>query len=184
VGRAAPAAALASRTLAAGLVVAGLILAVALIATVQLGGHVVVISGRSMEPAIPLGALVIAEPFRGARPQPGEAVTFVADNWRLVTHRVQRVVEEEGSAYVATKGDANAEPDPVVVPQSKLVGRVTIAVPWLGYVVVAMSRPQGWAAFLGILLFLWLASALLRDLATPLGAPQATRGYVPSPWGP
>ena len=181
--RAAPAAALTCRTLAAGLVIAGLLLAVGLIVAVQLGGHVVVISGPSMEPAVPRGALAIASPIHGASPQVGEVVTFVADNGRLVTHRVQRLVEENGNAYVATKGDANAQADPVLVPQARIVGGLTVVVPWLGYVVVPMARPQGWAGFLGILVFLWLTGVLLGDLARPLDVPGPMRGYVQSQWG-
>ena len=180
-------AALACRLMAGGLVASALLSSFVLIGLPHLGHPLVIITGRSMTPSIPRGSLVVLDSLPAGGPGPGDVVTFSADNGTLVTHRVTRVVIHDGQRYVETRGDANAQADPALVPESRLSGRLALAVPVAGYVISVMSRPQGWLTFLAMLVFLWIASGLLNELTwrRPAGRGLKPRaGYRPSPWAP
>lgn len=184
--RAAQSAALTCRVVAMALLASAVLTSVLLIGLPRLGHGIVVITGGSMSPTIPRGSLVALDPLDGQRAQPNDVVTFKADNGVLVTHRVTRVVLHDGERYVETRGDANAQPDPALVPESRILGRVWRFVPAGGYVVATMSRPLGWLTLAAVLVMLWSLSALLAELgARPvLRVPGPMAGYVPSPWAP
>ncbi|AXA96640.1 signal peptidase I [Microbacterium sp. PM5] len=100
----------------------------------------VVISG-SMEPALPVGSLLLVAPTAADEIRPGDIVTVDRPGGRgLVTHRVVTTSVVDGRATVELKGDANAtvDPDPYVVGSAE---RVVIAIPWAGYVAVAVKSP-------------------------------------------
>lgn len=127
-------------------------------------GDVVIIQGRSMEPAVPLGSLVQPQPIGPELVQSGDVVTVAADNGVLVTHRVQRVVVHPDGRYFELKGDANSSPDPVLVPASALVGRADFVVPLLGYVLAMMATPLGVASIVALLGAVLVAGWLLEDV--------------------
>lgn len=100
----------------------------------------VVISG-SMEPALPVGSLLLVAPTAADEIRPGDIVTVDRPGGRgLVTHRVVTTSVVDGRATVELKGDVNAtvDPDPYVVGSAE---RVVIAIPWAGYVAVAVKSP-------------------------------------------
>jgi signal peptidase len=125
------------------------------------GGTLFVVAGGSMEPTIPRGSLVVVRPV-GTVPSVGDAVTLRGPGGTFVTHRVIRMAEIDGVAYLELRGDANAAPDPVLAPASAVVGRVEVVVPHAGRVQLALARPSGWLVVLGGALTCWLAGAVLR----------------------
>ncbi len=99
---------------------------------------VIVLSG-SMEPAYPVGSVLVIKKTPPSVLEAGDAITFVAPGdssspgGRLVTHRV---ISAEGSGrerVFRTKGDANATPDRLPVPARDVIGKAAFAVPYLGY---------------------------------------------------
>jgi signal peptidase len=158
--------------LAAVIILAALAWTGANLAVAASGGTLFVVAGGSMEPTVPRGSVAVVHPMTGA-PDVGDAVTLRGSHGTYVTHRVVRVAELDGTRYLELKGDANASPDPVLVPASAAVGRVEVVVPFAGYVQLALARPAGWMAVLCGVVTLWLASALL----TP-AAGSANRGAV------
>ncbi len=100
----------------------------------------VVISG-SMEPALPVGSLLLVAPTAADEIRPGDIVTVDRPGGRgLVTHRVVTTSVVDGRTTVELKGDANAtvDPDPYVVGSAE---RVVAAIPWAGYAAVAVKSP-------------------------------------------
>jgi signal peptidase I len=94
------------------------------------GGRLLTMSTASMCPTVCVGSLVAVEPQSGPV-HPGELVTFrPPGQGAAFTHRVVRV-EDNGS--FTTKGDAEASPDPWVVPPQDVVGRVAFTVSGLGW---------------------------------------------------
>src|SRR5437899_958522 len=66
-----------------------------------------IVGGGSMEPAIPVGSLVIVSPIDAMTVVPGEVVTIRATNGVVVTHRVIRILDLADGRFFQTQGDAN-----------------------------------------------------------------------------
>lgn len=115
---------------------------------------VVVISG-SMEPQIPVGAVVLIQPVAASEVGVGDVVTVERPrDLGLVTHRVVSTgTDDGGHTVLELKGDANesSDPEPYVVDS---VGRYITHVVGLGFVTLFLQSPQGLAAAAGILIAL------------------------------
>lgn len=97
---------------------------------VNLGGFMMfrVVTG-SMEPTIPVGALLITQESDIESIAINDIVCFrtqVSEIWgKIVTHRVVGITESElGGILLETKGDANLVADGYFVDSSNLVGKV------------------------------------------------------------
>ena len=100
-----------------------------------------VLSG-SMEPGIPVGAIVYDKNFTGS-----EAGT-------LVTHRIISVDKEEQT--VVTQGDANNIADAAPVAWQQIIGVYAFHIPYLGYISIYAKTPLGIAVVCGVLIVLIL----------------------------
>lgn len=126
-------------------------------------GNAFVIRGGSMEPAIPLGSLVLATSVPTEELRPGDTVTIRAENGVVVTHRVVDVIDQNGARFLRIRGDANKTPDPALVPSSAVVGRVATVLPVAGYLVAMMSTPTGLLSLGSLLAALMIAIWLIED---------------------
>lgn len=117
----------------------------------------VVLSG-SMEPSISTGDAIIVQHVSTSRIAAGDVITFrVEGETTPTTHRVVEVVDDGDSSAFRTKGDANENVDPRVVPADAVVGRVLVVIPYLGFLLTYIDRPLGYLLFIGLpfsLLFL------------------------------
>lgn len=147
------------------LVVVGLALTATLLLHLvpRTGRTLVVIAGGSMEPAIPIGSLVLIESINpAAGVAAGDVVTVRLDEARApFTHRIIRTVDRGGATWLELQGDANADPDPVLVPRSAVLGRVTTVWPGLGRAVAAFRSPSGMLVLIGVAGTLYALSLLL-----------------------
>jgi signal peptidase len=145
------------------------------------GRQTIVIAGGSMAPAIPLGAAVVVAPVDPASLSRGDVVSLriAADN-ATFTHRVIDVVDRPDGRWVQTKGDANAKPDPTLVPASAVIGRVELAIPLLGYLIALLSLPVGVLFVVGLaatlLAIAWLLESLEPTPITPRVSALAAGG--------
>jgi signal peptidase I len=102
----------------------------------------------SMSPALPAGTLVVVQPVDASALAVGDVVTYQlrSDDPTLVTHRIVSITATSGGAMAyVLKGDNNPDPDVDPVLPEQVQGRVTYAVPLLGYVNSAMSgAARGW----------------------------------------
>lgn len=96
----------------------------------NIGGFMMfrVVTG-SMEPEIPVGALLLTKEEEIENIRTGDIVCFrtqVSEIWgKIVTHRVVNISEaEDGKILLETKGDANAVSDIHYVDETNLLGRV------------------------------------------------------------
>jgi signal peptidase len=119
-----------------------------------------VVAGPSMEPAIHQGSAIVVEPVAAADLRVGDLVSMrVGPEQAIFTHRIVRVVERADGLWLETKGDANEAPDPALVPAGAVVGRVSLAISGIGYVIAALSTSSGLllaAGLAGVLLALIL----------------------------
>jgi signal peptidase len=94
-----------------------------------------------MEPAVPVGSLVLAHPVGPAEVRPADVVAVprqIAGRPVLVLHRVVALSDENGVRRGRLKGDANPVPDADPVLLDRPVARSVLVVPVAGYVVAAV----------------------------------------------
>jgi signal peptidase I len=144
----------------------------------RFGLEVFAIRGGSMQPAIPLGAAVIAVRAAPEAIRVGDTVTIRADNGVVYTHRVIEVDASEPDVWLRTQGDANSTADAAPVPATSVVGVVDVTVPLAGYLIVMLATPAG------ILSFLAYAGALMLaiwELEEAEGVAEQRRRLAGSP---
>lgn len=83
----------------------------------------------SMEPTLPVGALLLAEEVPISEVQVDDIVVFRSKQsdmlGAIITHRVINVLESaNGEIFLETKGDNNNYPDASYVEQKNIIGRV------------------------------------------------------------
>ena len=104
-----------------------------------------VITGGSMAGTFDRGSVVFERTVPVADLQVGDVITYAPPDAAgvsgLVTHRIVRIARDRrGRPVFRTKGDANAHPDPWQFRlDSPLQGTVVFSVPYVGYVVAALS---------------------------------------------
>jgi len=97
-----------------------------------------------MEPAVHQGSAIVVEPVDPGELRVGDLVSMrVGPDRAVFTHRIVRIVEGADGLRLETKGDANAAPDPVLVPASAVIGRVMLTISVIGYVIAALSTSTG-----------------------------------------
>jgi signal peptidase len=140
------------------------------------GRQTIIIGGGSMSPAIPLGSAVVIGPVAPGELAAGDVVSLrIADQNATFTHRILTVVDRPDGTWIRTKGDANPEPDPTLVPASAVIGRVQLAVPLLGYLIALLSLPVGVLFAVGLAGTLLAIAWLLESLEpAPIAARRST----------
>jgi signal peptidase len=151
--------ALLTAVLLSAVALAGLVIAAPLT-----GHQPFIIRSGSMSPTIGRGAIAIIAKDRLDALQSGDVVTFQVPNGATITHRITRVTDVDGVAYLETKGDANAAPDPSLTPASWVLGRVVFSVPLAGYLLALPSSPLGIVAIASLVLCLIVAHAFLLSV--------------------
>ena len=130
-----------------------------------IGRQSIVIGGGSMEPSIGLGAAILVKPADPASLAEGDVVSMrVGPDQTTYTHRIVAVVDRADGRWIRTKGDANAAPDPTLVPASAVIGRVELVVPYAGYLLALLSLPMGVTFVLGLAATLLAIAWLLESL--------------------
>lgn len=128
----------------------------------------VVYSG-SMGSAMPIGAVAVMVPIDPADIKVGDIIAFTQPESTsnvTVSHRVIEVVREPALGF-QTKGDANEDPDPFIVPAENVLARVTFHIPRGGHILALTTRYTkgrvGFGLFIALPTVLLIGSAL-RDM--------------------
>jgi signal peptidase len=160
--------------------VAAVAFAVALVLAITAGPRVLpyqtfYVYGRSMEPTISVGSMVVLSPVSFDQVQVGDVITVERPDapGALVTHRVIAFEETPDGVGLVTQGDANATPDPWRVGPKGDGYRLLFSVPYLGYVLYVFQSPIGRFALL-IIPAIALGSLLLVQLWRPRRPAGAT----------
>ena len=90
----------------------------------------------SMEPAIPVGSIVITKEQSSYEIE--DIISFQEEG-AIITHRIISIDRER---YI-TKGDANNVADTEKVQQKQILGKVILTIPLLGYLVMWLMSPVG-----------------------------------------
>ncbi|KYH39779.1 MAG: hypothetical protein AYL33_007320 [Candidatus Bathyarchaeota archaeon B63] len=103
---------------------------------------------RSMEPTLNVGdLLVIHGGLRGedihASPEDGDIIIFRSPrnpDAIPIVHRAIKKIQKDGKWYFETKGDNNNSPDPWLVPEDYIIGKVILVIPKAGYVLRSLDE--------------------------------------------
>ncbi len=115
------------------------------------GYQIKIVQSGSMEPAIATGGMIIIAP--AASYGVGDVITFGEDTATKIptTHRITAIETSPlGRSLYTTKGDANEEADPIAVRDSDIIGKVFVAVPYVGYLLEFARTPLGYGLLVGI----------------------------------
>ena len=118
-------------------------------------GAAVVMSG-SMEPNIPLDALIFVDESNDY--QVGDIVVIEKPGHSLVVHRIITIDGDD----IITKGDANNVADEPI-KLSDIKGEVFFYIPYVGYAINFLKTPLGSMLLLFIVFFILFASAKSKD---------------------
>ena len=109
----------------------------------RFGWSVDTVYSGSMEPQLKVGGVVVTRPVAAEEVEVGDIITFHSPlNDALTSHRVI-AVEDSSPVQFQTKGDANENADPFVVPAQNLAGEVCFHMPYMGYAAQFIKSPLG-----------------------------------------
>lgn len=109
----------------------------------RFGWSVDAVFSGSMEPELKVGGVVVTRPVAAEDITVGDAITFYSPlGEKLTSHRV--IAVEDGSALsFRTKGDANEDADPFILPAENVVGKICFHILYFGYVTQFVKTPLG-----------------------------------------
>ena len=106
--------------------------------------HYLVVQSGSMEPALPVGSVVVVKPVDPNKLQKNEIIWFKLSGPQSITHRIIDITDE---GFI-TKGDANKAPDNFILEKKDVIGRVVFTIPYLGYLNHFVKTPLGFILFM------------------------------------
>jgi signal peptidase I len=120
------------------LMLVGISLCAILVALMVLTGmlQILVVLSGSMQPTFHAGDVIVTVDTPVHSLQVNDIITFRSpDNPKsLMTHRIIKILYDTQVLTFQTKGDANEDPDQYVVSSEQVVGRMVLAIPYVGYV--------------------------------------------------
>ncbi len=126
--------------------------------TLKIDDPLAVSTGRSMEPNIREGDILVFRGVSAEEIEVGDVILFDVPEEMdellppRITHRVIEIRRENGDIYFRTKGD-NAPLDTYEIPASNVVGLNVAVVPYVGLPLLFAQRPVG----MMVILFLVVA---------------------------
>lgn len=111
-----------------------------------------VVQSDSMAPTFKIGSVIllssnpdpnkIISPFPSPKYREGEVITYTNTKENF-THRIVSVEKTNGQFFYETRGDANKAPDIGKIPESKILGKVILSLPYLGYLASFAQTKNG-----------------------------------------
>jgi len=126
-----------------------------------LGIYMFNIVSESMEPTLEKNDVVIVQKCAVSQLKEGDIITFQQDN-RIISHRILKVIKENGTIKFKTKGDNNEIPDPDEVETAQVFGKVLFRIKGIGHIVSYIQNIRGFIniIFFAVIVFIFVS---LRD---------------------
>lgn len=145
------------------------LLAIALVGVRLVGIKTYAVVSGSMEPTYPTGSLLYVKSIDIKELKVGDAITFMADEDTVATHRIIEIIPDEEDSSVLrfrTQGDANETADGTPVHYKNIIGKPMFAIPYLGYFAHFVQNPPGLYLAIGfavVLVLLVFLPDMLED---------------------
>lgn len=102
----------------------------------------IVLSG-SMEDNIMPGDLILTKEIDSLELKVGDVISFRTNKYTVITHRIIKIVEDEGERKYYTKGDNNDSADSEPVYREQIEGIYRYRIPKLGNIAIYLQKPIG-----------------------------------------
>lgn len=102
----------------------------------------IVLSG-SMEDTIIPGDLILTKEIDALELKEGDIISFRTNKSTVITHRITKIVEDEGERKYYTKGDNNNSNDRDYVCNNQIEGIYKYRIPELGKIAINLQKPIG-----------------------------------------
>lgn len=122
----------------------------------------IVLSG-SMEDTIMPGDLILTKEIDALELKEGDIISFRTNKSTVITHRITKIVEDEGERKYYTKGDNNDTADSNIVCNNQIEGIYRYRIPKLGNIAIYLQKPIGIIICIAVPLIIILI-AQLADL--------------------
>ncbi len=141
----------------------------------------------SMTPVYNVGDLVLVKIESADHINVGDVITFnpSSDSEAYLTHRVTQKLpdyQNTGITCFRTKGDANDTEDSFLVDEDRVIGRVTLKIPKVGYVIRFIQLR--WYFVLPVAVMLWLSLQLLKMYFSPQQQEESSGAAASEPTEP
>ena len=103
--------------------------------------HAIAVASGSMTPNILKGDIVVIKKIDGdySKLKKGQVIAYKYDNV-IIVHRLINIIEEKGTYYFYSKGDANEKEDNWVINEDMIIGVVNVKIPYLGLPTVWLNE--------------------------------------------
>jgi len=139
-----------------------------------------VVEGWSMLPTYQDKDLVVVQGVNPSEIKLGDIIVYHQPNnyENLIIHRVVNVTTRSGQVFFKAKGDNNMAPDPWLIPDSLVVGKVIYHVSSIGLLFLILSGPLIDGITLGnFLSILLIALLIFVAYRTPVQEKKEARKY-------
>ncbi len=133
------------------------------LATIFGEAPVIVLSG-SMEPVFEVNDVIFIEEVDVSTLKAKEDIICFYDDGQFITHRISRIVVEEGETRFYTMGDFNGVEDKDYVVAEQIQGKYTGRIPKLGAVILFIQDPYGLVLTMILLLLLYITGELIIEI--------------------
>lgn len=159
-----------------GLLFVAITLAAVIWIAPQFGWQFGKVASSSMEPSISVGSVVVAKSIDTGTLEVGDVIVFSKTEKHRIVHRIVGI----GPQGFRTKGDANEDPDPFIVPPEAVLGKAVYDVPYLGYVADSLKSTWGFVLLLVLPALIVIGREVLNIWRTTKEMSGAEAGSPPS----
>lgn len=130
-----------------------------------------VIISPSMVPSINVLDAVVTKRVDADKLKKNDVITFISQDPRhsgiTVTHRIVGIKKTESGEYAyRTKGDNNNVEDQTLVSYDKVIGKVMLKIPYIGYLQQLLTTQFGWLVVIVIPCLFIISSDLVKLVKT------------------
>ena len=151
------------------LVILMIVVAVLMVGVRLFGLQVYTVLSGSMEPELPVGAIVYVREVDPGTLELRDVITFRLSEETTVTHRIIDIIHDENNPQhvrYRTKGDSNDVEDGTLLEPEDIIGKVIFKIPYMGYLAMFLGTKQGKLAAIAAcaaMLLITLLSELLNE---------------------
>ena len=124
-----------------------------------LGYRLYVLDNGSMSPTLRIGTLIIVKEIEPKEVESEDIITYHGSEDSIVTHRVMEI-KDEGATFI-TKGDANDSEDPMPLNSNRLIGKVILSIPCIGFLLKLLQTGAGIIGIAILILIVIIARNIL-----------------------
>ena len=137
------------------IVIMVIILCIPFVVPKVIGVNVYEVVTSSMAPELPVGSVVYVQTCKADEVKVGDIISFYVgtDEENIISHRVVEInVDEQGTFFFTTKGDANSDIDSVPIDIKHLVGKVIFKINNVSWLVRLFDTSTGIIILIGLIL--------------------------------